>query len=212
MTVISAKKMLLPGVRLSSLTSTLIFSASTIVAEDADCDGFLTDEDCNDDDADINPDAEDILDDDIDNNCDGGDWETCDGDYILLGSSASINIAELAYCGVVDGSIEISGVDTLSDTSGLSRLGTVTGDLVLSDNMAITSIDLPLLTVVGGELHIDYNDSLDSVSMPMLEDASAITISNNLSLCQSAVDAIEDGLSAMGWDGVFTALNNLDGC
>ena len=186
--------------------------ASTIVAEDADCDGFLTEEDCDDDDADINPDAEDILDDDIDNNCDGGDWETCVGDYILLGSSASINIAELAYCGVVDGSIEISGVDSLTDASGLSRLGSVTGDLVLSDNIALTSIELPLLTVVGGELRIGYNDSLASVSLPMLDDASAITISNNFSLCQSAADAIEAGLSAMGWDGVFTSLNNLDGC
>ena len=90
--------------------------ASTIVAEDADCDGFLTEEDCDDDDADINPDAEDILDDDIDNigRRRLGDMR---GDYILLGSSASINIAELAYCGVVDGSIEISGVDSLTDAS-----------------------------------------------------------------------------------------------
>ena len=132
------------------------------------------------------------------------------GDYILLGSSASINIAELAYCRVVDGSIEISGVDSLTDASGLSRLGSVTGDLVLSDNIALTSVELPLLTVVGGELRIGYNDSLASVSLPMLDDASEITISNNFSLCQSAADAIEAGLSAMGWDGVFTALNNLD--
>ena len=36
-----------------------------------------------------------------------------------------------------------------------------------------------LLTVVGGELRIGYNDSLASVSLPMLDDASAITISNN---------------------------------
>ena len=192
-------------------------AASTIVAEDADCDGFLTEEDCDDDDADINPDAEDTLDDDIDNNCDGGDWKTCVGHYILDGSSESINIAELAYCGVVDGSIEISSVDTLTDTSGLSRLGSVSENFTLTNNNAMTSIDLPLLTDVGGELRIGYNDSLASVSMPMLEDASAITITNNPSLCQSVVDAIADGLSAMGWDlvgvpGAWWVLGNLDGC
>jgi len=187
-------------------------AGSTVVADDADCDGFLTEEDCNDDDAGINPDAEDILDDDIDNNCDGGDWETCDGDYILTGPAPSINITALAYCGAVTGSVEISGNDTLLDTSGLSRLGTVSGDLVLADNIAMTSVDLPLLTFVGGLVDIGSNDSLTSVSMPMLEDAFEIDISDNPSLCQSAVDAIEAGLSAMEWDGVFTSLDNLDDC
>ena len=40
---------------------------------DMDGDGFSVEQDCDDEDPDINPDAEEILDDGIDSNCDGED-------------------------------------------------------------------------------------------------------------------------------------------
>jgi hypothetical protein len=38
--------------------------------QDADADGFFADEDCDDNDAAVNPDATEICDDEIDNDCD----------------------------------------------------------------------------------------------------------------------------------------------
>ena len=185
---------------------------STIVAEDADCDGFLTEEDCNDEDGEINPDAEETLDDGIDNNCDGGDWVECPGSYVLDGPAPSINIAALEYCGAVTGNIQITGSDTLLDTSGLARLGSVGGDLILADNVVMESIDLPRLVSVGGILDIGSNAVLTSISTPMLEDAFEIDISDNPALCQSEVDALEAALRALDWAGVFDSVGNLDGC
>ncbi|MBJ94434.1 MAG: hypothetical protein CMP23_08130 [Rickettsiales bacterium] len=50
---------------------------------DEDEDGFGVDEDCDDTDEDVNPDAEEVCDDDIDNDCDGTEWlstQDLDGD------------------------------------------------------------------------------------------------------------------------------------
>jgi hypothetical protein len=185
---------------------------STVVADDADCDGFVTTEDCDDEDEEVNPDAEEELDDGVDNNCDGGDWVTCIGDFLLIGPAPSTNIAELEFCGAVTGSIEISGSELLTDTSGLARLGTVGGDLILEDNLTMSSIDLPLLTSVDGDLSIGGNDMLTAVSVPLLESATEVDISDNTALCQSDVDDIEAALIALGWGGLFVSAGNLDGC
>ena len=54
---------------------------------DADGDGFESDEDCNDDDAMVNPDADDTVGDAVDNNCDGIDGLDTDGDgYAAIAS------------------------------------------------------------------------------------------------------------------------------
>ena len=54
---------------------------------DADGDGFEGDDDCNDDNAAVNPDAEDVVGDGVDNNCDGIDGLDTDGDgYAAIAS------------------------------------------------------------------------------------------------------------------------------
>ena len=50
------------------------------IEADTDCDGFLNDDDCGPEDADINPDAEDEWYDGVDSNCDGLSDYDQDGD------------------------------------------------------------------------------------------------------------------------------------
>jgi len=54
---------------------------TSLTPQDLDGDGHLSDEDCDDADANVNPDAEEVCDDGIDNNCDGDvDEEACSAD------------------------------------------------------------------------------------------------------------------------------------
>lgn len=185
---------------------------STVVAEDADCDGFLTEEDCDDSDADINPDAEEVLDDDIDNNCDGGDWDTCDGDYVISGSAPEINISALEYCAAVTGSLTISGTDIL-DTAALARLGSVGGSLEISMNEALTAIELPSLTEVGEDLTIENNPNLEVLDVDDLDEIGGyLQIRLNSMLCSTVVDDFVDSVFSIFGIGSMHGTFNDNSC
>ena len=72
---------------------------------DRDSDGYASDEDCNDNDASINPGASEVCDDGVDNNCDGNIDEGCasmagdlDGDNDIDGDDYNIFIAAFGRC------------------------------------------------------------------------------------------------------------------
>ena len=207
--------------------------ASTSVDEDGDCDGFVTDDDCNDGDDAVYPGAEEVLDDGTDNNCDGGDWVTCEGDYLIIGADPSINIGALEFCAVITGNLIIEESLELADTDGLARLSSVGGQVRFQSNPSLASVSLPnlvsasLFAIEGngalghidapelvdpGFLSIVGNDSLTWLDFPSLEAADDLNISGNASLCQSEADAVHETLIAAGYLGDWFSEANLDGC
>ena len=79
------------------------------IEEDTDCDGFLNDDDCGPEDADIYPGAEDAWYDGVDSNCDGAD------DYDQDGDGEASDQHDGTDCDDTDASINTSAEDTWYD-------------------------------------------------------------------------------------------------
>lgn len=132
----------------STVTSTTSETGgSTITVVDADKDGFSEDEDCDDTDASINPDAEDIPMDGIDQDCDGVDAEyvTTDG----LWSTAN---------GVM--TIDECGVSSLGDATDLLPTELTIGNSTV-DGFDVTD---PKAATYCGRNGLDFSCELQSLN------------------------------------------------
>merc|ERR1711977_522032 len=67
------------------------------------------------------------------------------------------------------GKLDVSYTTNLASLAPLENLEVVDGDLVISDNEALTDVSLPSLTEVGRDLRVSDNDVLASVSLPKLD-------------------------------------------
>merc|ERR1711977_735117 len=67
------------------------------------------------------------------------------------------------------GKLDVSDTTKLVSLAPLENLEVVDGDLVISDNEALTDVSLPSLTEVGRDLRVSDNDVLASVSLPKLD-------------------------------------------
>ena len=120
-----------------------------LIAEDQDCDGVLTEDDCDDD--------EDFLSEDLD-----GDGEcdevVCYGDYFL----DSTSMANITQCNVITGSLHLR-YSELSNLNGLEQLFFIGDGLYIVENPLLTSLDgLLNLSNIGG-VYILENDSLENI-------------------------------------------------
>jgi hypothetical protein len=96
--------------------------------------------------------------------CGGSAPVVCTGD-VNISSSADWNAFAARGCASVTGTLTLLRTDVTS--VNLPALDTV-GNLLVSNNAALTSLSLPALTKVNGYLVVDTNGSLTSVSLPLL--------------------------------------------
>ena len=176
--------------------------ASTHVSIDSDCDGALTEDDCDDTDPLIYPGATETVDDGIDDNCDGGDSVTCDDSYIV---ATAEDLAALRYCIEITGDLEISDT-AITNTDDLLLLSTLGGDLIIEDNDTLVSVTLDELVNVSGSVRIFSNEVLDSISMEKITqtgDSFGLQMNDNL----TAINGL-NSLTSVGHD-FYVMGNNL---
>jgi len=170
--------------------------------------------DCNDGDAAISPAATDVAGDGTDSDCSGADatLNTFLGDLTLT-TDAGLTFFCSQY-DVLYGSLTITGA-AITDMSLLSCLREVYGNLSVAD-LRVTTIDLPNLESVLGQLRVSENPQLTTLSLAALE-----TVQNDLQVYSNpALSAMSAGaLTTAGslWltDGMgtlnLTSLATLDG-
>ena len=111
---------------------------------DADEDGVMADQDCDD----LNP--------WVSTDCD----RVCSGDFVIENTT---DLSLVAGCQVIEGSLNIDGIEQ-NDLIALRSLETVSGDLWFFRIANLTTMSgLDNLQAVGGGLIISYNDSLQNV-------------------------------------------------
>merc|ERR1711977_575438 len=92
------------------------------------------------------------------------------------------------------GKLDVSYTTNLASLAPLENLEVVDGDLVISDNEALTDISLPVLTEVGGNLGIIYdNDALTDFSLPVLTEVGGwLSISFNAALTAISLPSLTE--------------------
>jgi len=91
--------------------------------------------------------------------------EVCTGD-VTITSSDAVNAFTARGCTSITGSLTIAGTELTS--VNLPALKTVSGDIVIGVDTTLTSLSLPALTTVGGSLNVLGNSALTGLSLPAL--------------------------------------------
>ena len=113
--------------------------------------------------------------------------EPCEGDYNI---DIERDIEAIAQCESISGNLDFDNEDWLTSID-LPCLTSVGGDLIIENNNALTSVDgLSSLTTVGGPLEILDCDALANIDMPALTSMGGdLTIYDNYCLSQAEAEA-----------------------
>ena len=116
--------------------------------EDKDCDGVITTEDCDDENADFSSDN------DQNDICDGREY--CEGNFVVQNQEDAVHVE---HC------IEITGNLTMTydDSSCLAKLRAVGGHLNVQNSNLYHLDDFFKLETVGGDLTVEGNVSLENI-------------------------------------------------
>ena len=133
---------------------------------DSDGDGYLADEDCDDEDASAWAGSE-VRDGDVDLESSAEVRAFCAGfcevaltGNLTVGPSVS-SLDKLSCLRSVAGDLRITNNDALESLSGLDALSSIGGDLYLLYDGTLTSLEgLEALTTIGGDLHISHMDQV----------------------------------------------------
>jgi len=110
----------------------------------------------------------------------------------------------MASCNMVAGNIMVTPfapTPPITDVIGMGCVTEITGNVNISDVDELPNFDgMEALTSIGGDLKIWGNDALIDLSglSGLTHVGGSIEIRVNESLCQSAVDALIEGLSSYG--------------
>ncbi len=112
-------------------------------------------------------------------------WITVGGDFALVGTQL---VDFLAPMGPIGGAIEISGNPLLTTVGG--NFGGVSSvhALTVSGNPQLASIGFGALASVREGLTISGNDVLQTLSMPLVDEAQTVTVTDNPQLAACRVD------------------------
>ena len=153
---------------------------------DADGDGFLGSEDCDDENPWVSEDC----------------GRVCTGNFEILSDD---DLPQVAGCSVINGSLDIEGLSQ-TDLLALNQLENVTGSLLIMNNETLQStIGLDKLTNVGEDLLISFNDAL--MNLNGLD--SVQSVGSTLSLSNSSSLSNIQGLSGLASVGSSILLNNI---
>lgn len=96
--------------------------------------------------------------------------------------------------------LEIAANEALVDLGGFPALSTVTGDVLLNNNLAVTNFaGLEGLTSIGGDLHIEDNAGLTSLAELGVESvAKDLRVVSNPALSECLVDEWAAGVDVSG--------------
>jgi PKD repeat protein len=132
----------------------------------------------------------------------------CTGDFTVAGATAGDTLAQIAGCESISGDLTIQ--DGVFTTVDLPNLVSVGGDLSVSSASLMTTLSLPALTNTGGDLWVNSLPQLTTLSLPALTEAGGdLTISNHSSLANltlGPVDTVGGGLF-FGGNPLITALS-----
>ncbi|MCB1097609.1 MAG: type VI secretion system tube protein Hcp [Verrucomicrobiae bacterium] len=132
-------------------------------------------------------------------------WEYEGGENNTFEIAASTSQAELNAVTKAPGSIIIEGESRTALT--MNALGTVCGDLIIRNNTALRSINLPQLTEVLGEIIIEGNDALLTADLPKLRQVGGNIRINTSAQVQTDLSNVQsENLSIVG-----VALQNVVG-
>lgn len=152
------------------------FGISSIIQCLRPQDGYLISElsgtgndDCNDMDASINPNALELCGNEVDENCDGIDEVCCPNTSIILKTQYDVDTFSNKYshCGSIIGSLIIGDTYCSTDITDLSQINfiqSITDDLIVQNNNHLSSLlGLEPIFNVGGDFKIINNDSLQNL-------------------------------------------------
>ena len=139
-------------------------------------------------------------------------WEDCVPANIYLTNQAEVDALSVSGCTAVKGDLDITG--SIASLDGLSNLTSVSGNLTIHSNYALTSlVGLTNLAYVGGELKIENNTTLTSLNglTSITSLGKSITIYKNAALTNlvGLANLTSVGGSILLWNNA--ALTNIDG-
>jgi hypothetical protein len=124
----------------------------------------------------------------------------CSGDALIT-SSSELSAFSARRCSSVTGSLDIretSGSGKIDvQTVNLPLLTALGGDLRVWSNYGLLALRLPALTSVGGELDVDDNPHLTSLDLPVLATVGGLSIALSddlISFSLPALTAVEGAL------------------
>jgi hypothetical protein len=136
------------------------------------------------------------------------------GSFVVASNKAltSLSLPKLTTAADGIGNMMTSGIMDNAALAHLDlpRLTTVGSRLMISYNLELTSLaGLSTLTTIGGDLYVVGNAGLTTLGLPVLSDLRGnLAITDNTALPQCQAEALLARLAANGWEGAATIRGN----